>query len=80
MRCQNFANKVTLDGSRFGAPNETSEGSPALAVFNNRLYLAWTGEGDHNLNIISTNNGQDFGNKVTLDGSRPGAPNETSAV
>ena len=75
---QNFANRVTLDGSRPGAPNETSEGSPALAVFNDRLYLAWTGEGDHNLNIISTNNGQDFGNKVTLDGSRPGVPNETS--
>ncbi|MCT7979829.1 hypothetical protein, partial [Laspinema olomoucense] len=55
----NFENKITLP--------ETSFTAPALAVFDNRLYLAWTGTDEsHSLNLISSADGVNFENKITL--------------
>jgi hypothetical protein len=55
---------------RYRLSVESNE-TPALAVFNGRLYIAWTGrEGvfndDRFVNIMSTSNGVNWGNKVTL--------------
>jgi hypothetical protein len=47
----------------------------ALATFDGRLYLAWTGyESPHLINIESSSNGVDFGNKVTLAEGAYGFP------
>ena len=44
---------------------ETSDFAPAMAYFNGKIYIAWTGtNGD--LNVESSSNGRTFGNKVTL--------------
>ncbi len=43
---------------------DTSPLSPTLASFNGNLYLAWKGDGNDNLSVmVSTDNGQSFGNK-----------------
>jgi hypothetical protein len=34
------------------SPNETSDDGPALAVLDNRLYIAWVGSGNDHLNIM----------------------------
>ncbi len=70
------------DGRSFGAAvtlPETSIDGPGLAfgtgdAFPNGLvYLAWTDATQH-LNIISSSDGQTFGNKVTLDATSPVGP------
>ncbi len=48
------------------ALEETSSASPALASWQGRLYLAWTGN-DLRLNTISTPDGRRFSDKRTLD-------------
>jgi len=46
---------------------EYSLHAPALAVFNNRLYIAWTGTDKYALlNVKSSKDGETFGNKITL--------------
>jgi hypothetical protein len=47
--------------------------SPALAVFNGRLYLAWS-DLHGNLNVISSPDGVHFGNKITLGDTSPAGP------
>lgn len=45
---------------------DTSPLSPSVASFNGNLYLAWKGDGNDNLNVmVSTDNGQSFGHKMT---------------
>lgn len=52
-----FGQKVTL--------GEFSSNGPALAVFNDRIYLAWVGtDGGHSLNLVSSADGQNFDQKV----------------
>jgi len=51
--------KVTLVGDTSNNP------TPASTVFNGRLYLAWTAADGH-LNVISSTDGVNFTNKVTL--------------
>jgi hypothetical protein len=54
-----------LDGSV--DTRQCSAGSPALAYFQSRLYLAWTGcDASRHLNIESSTDGVTWGNKVTL--------------
>lgn len=48
-----------------------SDYSPALAFFNGRFYMAWTGRGaSHHVNIISSSNCQDWSGRYKL-GSDP---------
>lgn len=57
--------------------HQCAHGTPALANFNARLYLAWTGcDAQHHLNIEYSTDGTNWGNKVTLtdtamDGTGP---------
>jgi len=63
----NGIDKVTLQ--------ESSEFSPALTVFQGRLYIAWTGRDDkRSLNVISSADGKQFDQKVTLPATSDGAP------
>jgi hypothetical protein len=58
---------------------DTSGAGPALASFNGRLYLAWTGMDDaHSLNVVSSSDGITFGGKVTLGESSSAGPALTS--
>jgi hypothetical protein len=44
--------------------SDTSPFSPSLVSHQNRLYLAWRGDGNDNLNVmVSSDQGQTFGNK-----------------
>ena len=52
---------------------ESSIGGPALTIFDGRLYIAWTGT-NHQLNVESSSNGVNFGNKVTLPESSDAGP------
>ena len=59
--------KVTL--------GDTSPLTPALASLNGNLYIAWKGDGNDNLNVmVSTDNGQTFGNKFISSETSPQAP------
>ncbi len=60
-------NKVTL--------GDTSPVRPSLASLNNRLYLAWKGDGNNKLNVMcSTDGGVTFGNKHTSNERSPKSP------
>ncbi len=62
-----FGNKVDLP--------EKTESSPALTVFDGRLYVAWRGDNSaHQVNVESSSNGVDFGNKVVLPENTIGSP------
>lgn len=61
-----FSNKVTL--------GDTSPLSPALASLNNRLYIAWKGDGNDHLNVMSSSDGQHFTGKYTSPETSPRAP------
>ncbi len=78
--------KVTLFGNTAGGfgieglegkvvLGDTSEEAPALASHNGRLFLAWTGRGDGNLNLMfSDDNGATFHGKTTFGDSSHDAP------
>ena len=54
---------------------DTSPLSPSLASLGGRLYLAWKGDGNDNLNVMySADNGATFGNKYTSPETSPKAP------
>ncbi|MEN8649618.1 galactose oxidase-like domain-containing protein [Streptomyces sp. 21So2-11] len=54
---------------------ETSSHSPAVASDGARVFLAWTGEGDGNLNVmVSTDHAATFGGKHTSGNTSPDAP------
>ena len=62
-----FVNKITL--------GDTSPTSPALASNNGTLYLAWKGDSNDNLNVLSsTDEGRTFGDKMTSPESSDAAP------
>src|SRR5262249_440343 len=47
---------------------DTSSAAPALAVYNGRLYIAWTGtDAGHHLNVESSADGFNFSNKFVLN-------------
>lgn len=60
-----FTNKVTL--------NETSREAPALAVFQGKYVVAWTGM-DAKLNIMQSSDGTTWSNKTTLNETSPSSP------
>ena len=54
---------------------DTSPFSPSFASLNGRLYIAWRGDGNNNLNVMySSDNGQTFGNKFTSPETSSQAP------
>jgi hypothetical protein len=54
---------------------DTSEQAPALASHNDRLFLAWKGSGNDNLNLMFSNdNGASFQGKRTFDDTSHHAP------
>lgn len=54
---------------------DTSEQSPAIATHNGRLFLAWKGTGNNNLNLMfSDPNGTSFPGKMTFADTSPFAP------
>jgi hypothetical protein len=56
-------------------PHATSPRSPALASFQGRLYLAWKGEGNNDLNVAcSADNGRTFPQKYTSKETSQDAP------
>jgi hypothetical protein len=62
-----FTGKVTL--------GDTSPKSPAIASLNGKLYIAWKGDGNDNLNVMcSPDNGMTFGGKFTSPETSPQAP------
>jgi hypothetical protein len=59
---------------------EFSTVSPAVAVFNRKLFVAWIGTNDRRqLNIMSSTDGLNFGNKFILGESSHFRPALTSA-
>jgi len=47
--------------------NETSSYVPALAFYNNQFFVAWTGtDKDRRLNVMSSHDGFNWGNKITF--------------
>jgi hypothetical protein len=54
-----WTNKVTL--------GDTSPVGVSLCVFNNLLFMAWSGTGNQQLNVMSSSNGLQWSNKVTLN-------------
>ncbi len=54
----NWANKVMVD--------QLSSDGPALAGHDGHLFIAWTGRGNRQLNVIATADGGGFSNPVTL--------------
>ena len=67
VNASDFGNQVDLPAK--------SLTTPALAVFNGRLYLAWTGNNKaHDVNVASSSNGVNFGNVVTLPESSIDGP------
>ncbi|HFU7059019.1 TPA: hypothetical protein ACGN81_006209 [Bacillus cereus] len=64
---EGLENKIILD--------DTSEQSPALTSHNGRLYLAWKGAGNDNLNLMfSDNNGLTFHGKKTFNATSHHSP------
>lgn len=63
---QIFSGKVTL--------KDTSPHSPALAALNNQVYIAWKGDGNNNLNVMGSADGQTFFGKYTSPETSPQAP------
>ncbi|WP_146072008.1 hypothetical protein [Bryocella elongata] len=62
-----LSNKVTL--------SDTSPFTPAIASSNGRLFIAWRGEGNTNLNVMySSDNGASFGHKCTSSETSAQAP------
>jgi hypothetical protein len=62
-----LAGKTTL--------GETSPASPSTVSFNDRLYIAWKGDGNDALNVMySTDNGHTFGNKYISSETSPQGP------
>jgi hypothetical protein len=62
-----LGNKVTLD--------DTTERGPAAAVLNDRVFLAWKGAGNDQLNIVSTDLwGDQVGDKTTFADASDQAP------
>ena len=54
---------------------DTSEQAPALASWKNRLYLAWKGSGNDNLNLMFTHgDGKTFAGKTTFGDTSHHAP------
>jgi hypothetical protein len=54
---------------------DTTDRAPALAFMNNRLFLAWKGSGNDNLNLMFTRNGgKDFRGKTTFGETSHHAP------
>ncbi len=69
-----FSTKVTLsDMSDLSLGGKDVDLSPALAAFDGRLYIAWTGFHTH-LNVASSANGTTFSNPVTLDETSDASP------
>ncbi|MDX2100182.1 MAG: hypothetical protein SFW36_20590 [Leptolyngbyaceae cyanobacterium bins.59] len=69
---ENLEGKITLPSDSNIPSHGTSEQSPALASHNGRLFLAWKGAGNDNLNLMfSEDNGASFRGKKTF-------PTETS--
>jgi hypothetical protein len=62
-----LSNKVTL--------TDTSPFTPAIASCNGRLFIAWRGDGNTNLNVMySADNGASFGHKLTSTETSAQAP------
>jgi hypothetical protein len=73
----NFLNIEDLStGHKITFTNETTSAAPALAVdpFSGRLVVAWTGtDAQHHLNVGSSFDGVNWGNKSTLPQTTPAA-------
>jgi len=55
--------------------NNTTQLTPSIAALNNRIYIAWKGDGNDNLNVMySADGGVTFGNKYTSNETSPQAP------
>lgn len=61
-----LANKATL--------HESSKRGPALASSGGKLFMAWSGAGNDNLNILTTADGSNWSNKVTSQESSDSQP------
>ncbi len=60
---------------RQGHPRRHQPQEPSLASLNGRLYIAWKGDGNDNLNVMcSADNGLTFGGKFTSPETSPQAP------
>ncbi|MFC4456568.1 hypothetical protein [Deinococcus sonorensis] len=57
---------------------DTSEASPALASHNGRLFLAWKGSGNDNLNLSYSDNGATFHGDMTFPDTSSHGPALTS--
>jgi C1A family cysteine protease len=67
---QHVVSKVTLGEASFFAP--------AITQLNGHVYIAWTGVGNNQLNVMSSGNGVNFVNKATLGEIAVGSPALTS--
>ena len=55
--------------------SNTTPKNPSIASLNGRLYIAWKGDGNDNLNVMySADNGVSFGNKYISGETSPQAP------
>ncbi len=63
--------------------HEFSSGAPSLVAWDNALYMGWAGaefSSQHHLNIIQSNDGLNFTNKVTLTDSTIGSEGPSLAT
>jgi hypothetical protein len=63
-------NKVTL--------GDTSVNAPSLCQHAGKVYIAWTGVGNNQINVMSAADGKTFASKVTLGDTCVGSPSITS--
>ena len=52
---------------------DTSTNGPALTTRGNTVLMGWTGTGNLRINFMTSSNGLNFGNKVTLNDTSPAA-------
>lgn len=55
-------------------PRDTTEATPAIASHDGRLFLAWKGAGNDNINLMWSNDGIAFSGKTTLPETTDAAP------
>ena len=79
-----YVSTVNINGDSIVVPppvrlGETTNDSPALASYNGKLYLAWTGQGDDLLNLMQLNADLPAPSRITCRASQLPDPPLASA-
>jgi IPT/TIG domain len=61
-----FGNRLQVTDPQQGGAAQSSDASPAMAVFDDTLYIAWTGTSKGSVNVMTSTDGVTFGNHQQL--------------